>query len=491
MRRRQAIAIVMLSACAASRGPREEVATFGAGCFWCAEAAFEQLEGVRDVVSGYMGGEPVDDPTPDALAAAGHAEVVQVRFDPSRTNYRRLLDVFWRIHDPTSIDRQGDDVGPEYRSVVFIHHQHQLVAFEASKIGQERLHSSTVVTYAPTRRRVPSSTAAPPGLVSHQQGRPPRARGDRAPAASRRAARLTRACLPVSQTDTMNHRKLVSPLAQSLVLVALGAPAAAQNDDCSGAVLVTSGTHPFSTIGATTSPPAWPCAAGGNDIWYRYVAPATGTVEVNLCGTGYDCAVQAFMGPCNALQPLACNDDTCGLQSVISFQGVTGQVYHIRVGGYSGSTGNGTMTINDAGPAPIGTNYCMAVPNSTGSPGGLVGFGLLGALDNDVTLTATDLPDGEFALFLTSQMQGFVPFPGGSVGNLCVLGNIGRFISLVSQTSGGQYSSQIDLTAIPQPPGPPVTVQPGETWYFQCWHRDMGPMGPVSNFTRGLALSFQ
>ncbi|MCM8596860.1 peptide-methionine (S)-S-oxide reductase MsrA [Accumulibacter sp.] len=99
-----------------------EVATLGGGCFWCLEAVFEQLAGVRSVVSGYSGGH-VDDPDYAAVCtgSTGHAEVVRITFDPARCSYRQLLEVFFAIHDPTTKDRQGHDVGSQYRSVIFCH----------------------------------------------------------------------------------------------------------------------------------------------------------------------------------------------------------------------------------------------------------------------------------------------------------------------------------------------------------------------------------
>ncbi len=107
-------------------GVAPEVATFAAGCFWCSEACFEQLEGVSDVQSGFMGG-------PDlplgidarVLVEAGYAEVVQVTFDPAQVSYATLLEWFWAVHDPTSLNRQGEDEGPEYRSAVFFHSEEQ------------------------------------------------------------------------------------------------------------------------------------------------------------------------------------------------------------------------------------------------------------------------------------------------------------------------------------------------------------------------------
>lgn len=99
-----------------------EVATLGGGCFWCLEAVFEQLRGVERVVSGYSGGS-VPEPTYHQVCtgATGHAEVVQVTFDPAVISYRDLLGVFFTLHDPTTLNRQGADVGTQYRSVVFYH----------------------------------------------------------------------------------------------------------------------------------------------------------------------------------------------------------------------------------------------------------------------------------------------------------------------------------------------------------------------------------
>lgn len=99
-----------------------ELATLGGGCFWCLEAAFVQLAGVESVVSGYAGG-PKANPDYGSVCSGttGHAEVVQVRFDPATIDYRTLLTAFFAIHDPTTLDRQGNDVGSQYRSVIFTH----------------------------------------------------------------------------------------------------------------------------------------------------------------------------------------------------------------------------------------------------------------------------------------------------------------------------------------------------------------------------------
>lgn len=103
-----------------------EIATLGGGCFWCLEAVYDEVEGVKSVESGYMGGHV---PNPDYRAVctgrSGHVEVVQVTFDPTAISYRDILEIFFAIHDPTSLDRQGNDSGPQYRSVIFYHDEVQ------------------------------------------------------------------------------------------------------------------------------------------------------------------------------------------------------------------------------------------------------------------------------------------------------------------------------------------------------------------------------
>ena len=106
--------------------PGKEIATLGAGCFWCIEAAFDMLKGVESVESGYMGGIHPN-PSYEAVCTGvtGHAEVVQVTFDPSAISFRDILHVFFSLHDPTTLNRQGNDVGTQYRSVIFYHSPEQ------------------------------------------------------------------------------------------------------------------------------------------------------------------------------------------------------------------------------------------------------------------------------------------------------------------------------------------------------------------------------
>ena len=137
----------------------------------------------------------------------------------------------------------------------------------------------------------------------------------------------------------------------------------------------------------------------------------------------------------------------------------------------------------------LGTNYCTANANSTGNPAVISATGSAAAADNLLTLMVEDMPNGQFAYFVCGQASGFISGPGGSQGNLCILGQLGRFRSQL-QNSGqtGSVSIDVDLTQIPL--NPVVAVQPGDTWFFQLWYRDNNP-GPTSNFSDGLQVDFQ
>ncbi|MCS6821849.1 MAG: peptide-methionine (S)-S-oxide reductase MsrA [Microscillaceae bacterium] len=110
------------------------IATFGAGCFWCVEAVFQRLEGVEAVYSGYMGGH-VENPTYKQVCTGttGHAEVCRIVYNPEKVSYETLLEVFWAIHDPTTLNRQGNDIGTQYRSVIFYHNDEQKRLAEKAK----------------------------------------------------------------------------------------------------------------------------------------------------------------------------------------------------------------------------------------------------------------------------------------------------------------------------------------------------------------------
>jgi len=129
--------------------PRREIATLAGGCFWCLEAVYLELRGVLGVQSGYAGGH-VPHPSYELVCtgSTGHAEVVQVTFDPDEISYRELLDVFFTIHDPTTLNRQGNDVGTQYRSAVFYHSPEQQTTVEQAiaELAAEKVWDDPIVT---------------------------------------------------------------------------------------------------------------------------------------------------------------------------------------------------------------------------------------------------------------------------------------------------------------------------------------------------------
>lgn len=126
------------------------IATFATGCFWCTEAVFQQLKGVIKVESGYTGGK-VPNPTYKQVCNqnTGHAEVLRITYDPAIISYDELLEVFWASHDPTSMDRQGNDIGPQYRSIIFYHNKEQEKKAIASKelLNRNNVFGKPVVTF--------------------------------------------------------------------------------------------------------------------------------------------------------------------------------------------------------------------------------------------------------------------------------------------------------------------------------------------------------
>ena len=145
---------VFMGVLAAANGTAEaqmtgttEIATLGGGCFWCLEAAYEGVPGVRDVISGYAGGNR-EHPTYEQVCSGttGHAEVVQITYDPAQISYGQLLDLFWKVHDPTTPNRQGADVGTQYRSIILYHNNDQRVAAERSIAAAAKSFDAPLVT---------------------------------------------------------------------------------------------------------------------------------------------------------------------------------------------------------------------------------------------------------------------------------------------------------------------------------------------------------
>ncbi len=126
-----------------------QTATLGGGCFWCLEAVFDNLQGITDVVSGYAGGT-VPNPSYQQVCTGttGHAEVVQIKFEPSIISFKELLEVFFSIHDPTTLNRQGSDVGTQYRSVIFYHSSDQKTTAEETirEFSEEKIWDAPIIT---------------------------------------------------------------------------------------------------------------------------------------------------------------------------------------------------------------------------------------------------------------------------------------------------------------------------------------------------------
>lgn len=126
-----------------------EIATFGAGCFWCVEAVFQRVKGVEKVVSGYSGGARKN-PTYEQVCTGttGHAEVCQITFDSAVVKFEELLEIFWMVHDPTQLNRQGNDVGTQYRSVIFYHsdEQRKIADYFKKKLDESKSYSNPIVT---------------------------------------------------------------------------------------------------------------------------------------------------------------------------------------------------------------------------------------------------------------------------------------------------------------------------------------------------------
>ena len=177
------------------------------------------------------------------------------------------------------------------------------------------------------------------------------------------------------------------------------------NDDCAGAIAVVSGlSGPFDTSLATTSSPAWPCAGGGTDLWYRYAALGTGQLTVDLCtGTNYDSALEVFSGACGSLTSLGCNDDSCGLSSSVTVNVAAGQTYYIRVGGYASAAGSFQLNIS----APAG-----GLPASLSSYGAGCYSQSRSFYENFATASAIDLNNTTMTLVRTG--NAYIALPIGS-----------------------------------------------------------------------------
>lgn len=143
------VLILLSHELSAQNNKNMELATFGTGCFWCTETIFEQLKGVESAISGYSGGT-VKNPTYKEICTGetGHAEVIQITFAPEIITYKELLEVFWQTHNPTTLNRQGADVGTQYRSVIFYHNneQKELAENYKKKLDEAKVYNNPIVT---------------------------------------------------------------------------------------------------------------------------------------------------------------------------------------------------------------------------------------------------------------------------------------------------------------------------------------------------------
>jgi peptide-methionine (S)-S-oxide reductase len=123
------------------------LATFGAGCFWGVEAAFQKIKGIIKTTVGYMGGNTIN-PTYEQVCSdkTGHVEVTQIEYNPTQIKYETLLEIFWKIHNPTQLNRQGADIGTQYKSVIFYHNELQKISAEKSKKKQQNEYKKKIVT---------------------------------------------------------------------------------------------------------------------------------------------------------------------------------------------------------------------------------------------------------------------------------------------------------------------------------------------------------
>ena len=143
---------------AQSEPMKTETATLGGGCFWCVEAVYERLPGIISVVSGYAGGQ-TENPTYEQIGTGrtGHAEVVQIAYDPSKISYEKIIDLFWDAHDPTTLNRQGADTGPQYRSIILTENDDQArIANESKNRAQSKSKSPIVTEIVPLTKFYPA-----------------------------------------------------------------------------------------------------------------------------------------------------------------------------------------------------------------------------------------------------------------------------------------------------------------------------------------------
>ncbi|MFT7679794.1 MAG: hypothetical protein ACI8QC_003799, partial [Planctomycetota bacterium] len=272
-----------------------------------------------------------------------------------------------------------------------------------------------------------------------------------------------------------------------------------ENDDCGMEVSLGDGTYP----GLWTSKTDWDYfsffVADGDTIQLDTIGNLlTGDVDIILYLDGF-CEPFAN-GDVGCNNSIACGYTTADNEQIFWTNNTGSQARVIaKINVWPSSSGPDCgpydLIVSGAdGGGGFGTNYCgPGAVNSSGMPGIIAASGSSVVADNDLLITASQLPDGQFAYLLASRTQGFVANPGGSQGNLCVLGDIARFnrAGEVGAIAGGVFALQMPLGDFPEPPTNGVSVLAGDTWNFQCWHRDFVNGSPTSNFTDATEVDFQ
>jgi hypothetical protein len=252
------------------------------------------------------------------------------------------------------------------------------------------------------------------------------------------------------------------------LLLALPSVAVAQNDECTGALPLPLGATAYDTTAATTSGPLWPCATGGTDLWYLFTAPNAGSFTISTCnGSGYDTALEAFTGSCAALVPLICNDDSCGLQSRIGFLANAGDQIYVRVGGFNGAAGFGTLEVAEEVPVlnPANGHYYQVVTTTVDWPTAdqiaqsFTYQGLQGHL-----VTISDAAEDQFVYFTLA---------GGALGNAW----LGAYQDMSSPTYSEPAGGWTWVTGEPfiytnWYPGEPNNSTGGQEHYLGYWPAD-------------------
>jgi hypothetical protein len=269
-----------------------------------------------------------------------------------------------------------------------------------------------------------------------------------------------------------------------------------ENDDCANAAPMVDGTYTGLVV------------AAADEDFYAFCVGNGDTLSIDLLFIDADGDIDGFLraassaqcGAGNGTEELADGFSSSDNESIVWTNNTGADLdvilqVNVFVGGGGVQCNDYDMVVSGSGNCNgyLGTQYCTAVANTTGFPSNIYGTGDIVAANNAFGLLATGLPDGEYGYFIGSFGQDFVANPGGSTGNLCVGGGLAlaRFLPTLAAIAGGQISGSVDLTDVPLPPTMTGMILSGDTFNFQLWHREGGPLSGMSNFSPGLEVTFQ